>query len=83
MVVHSILRCFVCDEFFPLTLDLVSDADIGCPRFWCRECTSPHRLTRRLKACIARMKAADIPLDGEIALALRMLDTHTSAEEAA
>jgi hypothetical protein len=79
MTIHTFLQCFLCQRFLPLALNLVTDADIGTPRFWCRSCTSPRRLGRMLKKRIGEMTAQpEIPFGEDIVLARKALEIHTA-----
>ena len=79
MTINTFLQCFLCQRFLPLALTLVTDAEIGTPRFWCRSCTSPNRLGRMLKQRLVEMTAqTELPLGEDIALARKALEIHSA-----
>jgi hypothetical protein len=57
MVINATLECWLCHRSYRLRLELLyADTELGTPHYWCRECTGPRTLPRRLKQLITDAK---------------------------
>jgi hypothetical protein len=53
MFIDANLECWLCGKSYGLRLDLYANTVLGTPHFWCRDCTGPRTLSRRLKRLIS------------------------------
>lgn len=53
MTIRTILLCWLCSKPYDLSVDLFDGAGIGQPRYWCRACTRPRSLSKRLRQRLA------------------------------
>lgn len=59
MTLDTILVCWLCHRPSVLRMSLVVDADLGCPRYWCRHCLQPRRFYKVLLRRLRELKAPD------------------------
>lgn len=78
---QTILLCWMCRKPYRLTIDLFQGADMGSPRYWCRDCTRPRLFSKRLRERMVEEETqAALGVDAWNALT-KMIATEHAIEE--
>ena len=79
MTIRVLFLCYLCSRPYDVPVNLFGGAELGSPKFYCRDCTRPRIFRQRLQQRLADDEARFAGGDGDILR--QLIATELAVEE--